>query len=574
MSDSYVYPFDPHGNAITNKVSGEIQVISPPNWRDFYFIIPKAAPFYTDSLVITHVPTGKVLVEGVDYAAGHHFRSASRVTAKSVYGSITFFDKTLVGVITLSYQTVGGEWTLDEAKILQIMTDIVTNPRITTWEQVSGAPTRFPPIDHEWDVDDLVGMAEVVEKLNLIAAAILSKGDGSGGVGSIDGHLLDRSNPHQTTKTHVGLSQVRNYGIALQQDALDGLSNILYMTPVRVKEAVDKFAGVLLDSHVASKDNPHNTDKLQVGLGNVENLRLSTALEARAGTRTDRYMTPMLVAEAIKGLHADDKENPHETTKKHVGLEFVENYPPASEQQAIEGVSAITYMTPLTTRAVVASLTSQGVGLHTSDRDNPHYVTKDQVELGEVENYPPATIADAELGTGDTSYMTPATTSAAFAKLLSGADLPGVMRTVTFTGGGNEDDTWVKLMEIGPGTVEGVHGYLMFTGGFEVTGGGVYFSLYPNPLSPLTLTTLNGGSVESMGTVVDVDTGNVSLWLVLPSGKYLPEVGIWSSSEVEIFQEPDYLSLEPDDLVISPLIELVNVTNLSDAFAEATALLI
>lgn len=46
------------------------------------------------------------------------------------------------------------------------------------------------------------------------------------------------------TKSDVGLGSVLNYGIAAQTDAKAGTSSTLYMTPLRVKEAIDTFASI------------------------------------------------------------------------------------------------------------------------------------------------------------------------------------------------------------------------------------------------------------------------------------------------------------------------------------------
>ena len=42
------------------------------------------------------------------------------------------------------------------------------------------------------------------------------------------------------SKSDVGLVSVENYGIATQAEAEDGTSNNKYMTPLRVKQAIDK----------------------------------------------------------------------------------------------------------------------------------------------------------------------------------------------------------------------------------------------------------------------------------------------------------------------------------------------
>lgn len=59
---------------------------------------------------------------------------------------------------------------------------------------------------------------------------------------SINSHTGNTNNPHSTNKSDIGLSDVLNYGIATQSEAEAGTSNVKYMTPLRVKDAIDEFA--------------------------------------------------------------------------------------------------------------------------------------------------------------------------------------------------------------------------------------------------------------------------------------------------------------------------------------------
>lgn len=53
------------------------------------------------------------------------------------------------------------------------------------------------------------------------------------------------------------------------------------------------FANVVdLNTHITNMSNPHNTTKHQVGLGNVENYPVATEAEAIAGIETQKYVTP------------------------------------------------------------------------------------------------------------------------------------------------------------------------------------------------------------------------------------------------------------------------------------------
>lgn len=56
----------------------------------------------------------------------------------------------------------------------------------------------------------------------------------------INNHKNDTSNPHNVTKSQVGLGSVLNYGIATKSQAEAGTVNNRYMTPLRTKESIEK----------------------------------------------------------------------------------------------------------------------------------------------------------------------------------------------------------------------------------------------------------------------------------------------------------------------------------------------
>jgi len=60
---------------------------------------------------------------------------------------------------------------------------------------------------------------------------------------------------------------------------------------------------------------------------------------------------------------------------------------------------------------------------HIINKDNPHEVTKEQIGLSNVANYPPATIEEAKKGTSNEHYMTPSTTINLIDELKSNAQV-------------------------------------------------------------------------------------------------------------------------------------------------------
>ena len=377
------YPFDPTGLKASNRITGEKHALSPPAWKDYHFIIPKLAPFFRESLVITELNTGRTLIEGVDWLATHRFIGASRSVAKPVYGSITFYDKTFCGVIEIGYQTLGGDWTLEDGLITQLLTQVAINPRITTWEDVVDLPFQFPVIDHQWHLDDLVGMSEVKTALEGIGQCILDTND-IRPVLSL--HLANLSNPHQVTKTQVGLGVVENFPIATRAEALDGVADAAYMTPRRVRQAIERVAYEYTDQHAANSENPHQVSSTQVGLGAVQNFSIATVGEAQEGDRHDKYMTPLRVKDAISAqvtnrltVHTADLDNPHQVTKSQVGLSAVQNYPPATVSEAETGMRDDRYMSPIRVRQAIERFGYSYTNAAVEEQGKIYFYTKEEV---------------------------------------------------------------------------------------------------------------------------------------------------------------------------------------------------
>lgn len=170
---AYTYDFDPTGTLLANKIVDEQHILSIPiDDADYHFIIPHAAPFFAESVVVKLYPSGTVLTRGVDYDFSHYFLEASRATSKELYSSITIYDRTISGTLAITYQTLGGEWAIDATQIAELLTKVVTNPRITTWEQLFQMPYQFPVIDHQWHLDDMVGASEMVTAIDSITTAV------------------------------------------------------------------------------------------------------------------------------------------------------------------------------------------------------------------------------------------------------------------------------------------------------------------------------------------------------------------------------------------------------------------
>ncbi|MFB4260774.1 hypothetical protein ACE106_16650 [Shouchella clausii] len=134
----------------------------------------------------------------------------------------------------------------------------------------------------------------------------------AGAQAKVDAHANDKGNPHNVTKSQVGLGNVDN-----------------------VKQATKAE----FDAYVARRDNPHNVTKTQVSLGNVDNAKQATKAEF----------------DAFVAL----RNNPHNVTKSQVGLGSVPNYPVSSQAQAEAGTHTASFMTPQRTKQAFQSFSNE-----------------------------------------------------------------------------------------------------------------------------------------------------------------------------------------------------------------------
>ena len=190
----------------------------------------------------------------------------------------------------------------------------------------------------------------------------------------LSGHTEDYNNPHNVTKTQVGLGNVDNTSdinkpvSTATQTALDLKAD---KSTTYTKDETDSLLNAKLDvdtakstyetianftDHKNNKSNPHSVTKEQVGLGNVNN---TSDIDKPVSTATQTAL--------------DLKADKSDTYTKS------ETY----NQEAIDSKldKKLDTETASSTYATISNLNS-----HTSSESNPHKVTKEQVGLGNVDN--------------------------------------------------------------------------------------------------------------------------------------------------------------------------------------------
>lgn len=213
------YPLDLTGTLPGNRIKNEKHTVSPPSEiTQASFIVLRACPFFEHSLVVKDGPgpTARVLNHGEDYILTHKSIALSVLCKKPVYASIMFNDRNYTGSVYVEYNTVGGDYVLDDYTIVEQLTRQKYTILNVSFDQIAGLPASYPNPPHQHDPEDMVGLSEVVAKLADLTAAIRAN-QGSFGVLNVgfNNHINSQS---AHTSSAVGLGNLFNYETATAAD--------------------------------------------------------------------------------------------------------------------------------------------------------------------------------------------------------------------------------------------------------------------------------------------------------------------------------------------------------------------
>ena len=210
----YAYPEDRNGTNPANRIVNERHTITPANGTNFNFLIPRAAPYFESSMVVTHVASGNVLVKGIDWVPSYKFEMASNTPPfLQVFGSISILTTSYNGsTISLEYQTLGGGFVLAEADVTTVLTNTAIDPRLASWESVTMVPGVYLPEAHLHHIVDTVGYAELVAAVTDFKDHYIIE---SGRLLQIlNAHVDDLNNPHESNLVKLGIERFQDVFLA------------------------------------------------------------------------------------------------------------------------------------------------------------------------------------------------------------------------------------------------------------------------------------------------------------------------------------------------------------------------
>ena len=167
------YSRDMSGELPANLVSERVTLTSV-NRTDFNIILPRCAPFFHDSVKIKKIETNEILEFGKDFYIGGIFEGITPYTKhnKDVGSIIILLDQWVGGNYDLVYQTVGGDYVLDEEQYQEALKNASINPILVRWEELHHKPIEFPPLPHEHETSGTYEYDDFINELSRLRQGI------------------------------------------------------------------------------------------------------------------------------------------------------------------------------------------------------------------------------------------------------------------------------------------------------------------------------------------------------------------------------------------------------------------
>lgn len=227
-------------------------------------VIPLNAPFYQESVKMYH-PDGSKMDFGEDYDFYGIMPKLTGYTAKDV-GLFIRLLKPEITEYYIDYQVVGNFNKITD-EILNMLRTVAQDDRPVHWDNLENKPLWFDPELHQHDYAyNFFGFADLAQQ------------------------LLRVQEFNSVFNNNV---QVRLDNFRMRMDA--------YIA--QYQSVLNK----LLDSHDASKVDPHGVWKDRIGLGDVDNFKTATLQEVLDGLRDDLHIRPADAVEAVQMVAAQNE---------------------------------------------------------------------------------------------------------------------------------------------------------------------------------------------------------------------------------------------------------------------------
>lgn len=235
------YPWNPFNDLDTNTITEEIIHVEPTPGGAI--VIPRAAPFFTREFSIRLEGSGRELdlVQG-EFSFLYPFGAFIQRYSQLVYSGILINNVTEPTNFILTYNTIGGDFVLDDTAYAEAVANTLSAPRRADWSQLTHLPEDWPVDPHDHPVSDTFNYGDMITALQSYIDALTGTNNPETMASALEEHLkAELRDAHAGSLSDLGIKNLKDWAMASQED-ISGNSNQLLVNINVLKEAIRQYS--------------------------------------------------------------------------------------------------------------------------------------------------------------------------------------------------------------------------------------------------------------------------------------------------------------------------------------------
>lgn len=238
LAGKITYAWNPFQDNPANRVVDE-PVTADVNGAGI--IVPRCGPFFSRDVKIVLTDSDRELsFQAGDFSFLHPFGRFNSRYNRLVWGAIQL--KNVSGPVNakISYDTIGGDFVLNENAYAEAVANTLTAPRVIDWSEIVNLPLTWPADPHDHPASDTMNWGDMIVFMQSYIDAITNN-PGLTWSAKFKEHVeADLAHAHSADLKMLGINNLGDWAMA-NDDDLKGNSTELLMNVATTKNLIRAF---------------------------------------------------------------------------------------------------------------------------------------------------------------------------------------------------------------------------------------------------------------------------------------------------------------------------------------------
>lgn len=241
VTGTITYPWNPFQDLTAGRVTDEPAHVQGGD--NGVIIVPRNGPFFSRDFKIKLAETGRELrIEAGEYGFLFPYGKFVGQYSRLVYGALQVKGVTGPTDFIIEYDTIGGDFVLDDIAYASAVANTLTAPRTIDWSQLTNLPEVWPPDPHEQPASDTMNYGDMMVWMKSYLDAITDTDTNFSFKAAFEQHITQSLQfAHKGKLADLGIVNLQDWAMATDADK-EGESTEILINMYMLKDMIRGFA--------------------------------------------------------------------------------------------------------------------------------------------------------------------------------------------------------------------------------------------------------------------------------------------------------------------------------------------